>query len=81
MSVKPGFRLKNVLVLEERSSSLNEVSTHRLGWRDGVEYYSRKRYQKEAGREKVNCVLTLSQTPAIRRYMLSLLQRKYYSLV
>lgn len=31
MSDKPGFRLKNVLVLEERSSSLNEMSIHRDG--------------------------------------------------
>lgn len=37
MSDKPGFKLKNVLILEERSSTLNEMSKHRLRWRDGVE--------------------------------------------
>lgn len=40
MSDKPGFKLKNALILEERSSSLNEMSKHRLGWQDGVEQYS-----------------------------------------
>lgn len=40
MSDKPGFRLKNVLIREERSSRMNEMSEHRLGWRDGVEWGS-----------------------------------------
>lgn len=40
MSDKPGFSLKNVLIQGERSSSMNEMSKHGLGWKDGVEWVS-----------------------------------------